>query len=544
MIQPMIIRQRETNLLASLLFVVALVALAACSSSPTQRLDPPPNVIFLLADDQSAGTLSSAGHPVLQTPNLDQLASTGLVFNNAFTVQPICAPSRFAIFTSQYERTNGLGFSSPYEATEAQWDASYPQAFRKAGYYTGFVGKFGVEYYDFRGRTAQKFDYWKGHDGWLSFFVRDNPADTPIQAYAGSQADIATEIMGESIVGFLDAAPTDKPFQLSVSFSAPHGSMTSSMYLDADTTHCQTSQCRKMGVPANRNPRLRDHPVYDSLYRDKKIQANVDVQANAQAHLPDKLVGHQKRKQWYDYLYDPETNVEHMVRYYQQITGIDRVVGQLLEQLNSRDLLDNTIIIYTSDHGLLTGHYGVGGKGLLYDQSAKVPLIVVDPRMPGGKQTDALALTIDLAPTMLELAGIDPPRPMMGTSLVPLLNNPGAPWRDAVLLESLTTVEDRHMSEALRTQDWKYIRYFRTPQCPYGESDLEFEQRAVAFEQLFDLRVDPTERRNLAQEKAYFTNLQQLRSQLATQSRALSIHSQRTKAEANLPARAAGEGCW
>ena len=503
-----------------------------------------PNIIFLLADDQSAGTLSSAGHPVLQTPNLDRLVSEGTVFENAFTVQPICAPSRFALLTGQYERTNGLGFSSPYRATEQQWQHTYPALMRQSGYHTGFIGKFGVEFYTFRGQTQSKFDFWRAHDGWLSFFIKDNPGNTAIEHYADSKQEIATEIMGESIESFLNSLPEDKPFQLSVSFSAPHGSMTSSMYLDADTSHCETRQCRKMGVSANRNPKLADHPIYGERYRNAGITAVSDLFKDPNYYLPVEVVDHNKRKQWYDYLYDPETNPEHTVRYYQQITGIDRVVGQLWEQLKEKDLLDNTIIIYTSDHGLITGQYGVGGKGLLYDQATKVPLIIVDPREAKGVKSDALVLTVDLAPTMLSMAGISIPDIMQGKNLQALLTEPDGDWRDEILTESLTTVEDKTMSEALRTSKWKYIRYFATPECPYKESDLEFSKRPTVFEQLFDLEADPGERSNLVAIDEYSDTLQDMRERISRRSRELTDESVRYKNRIDLASREVGKGCW
>ena len=232
---------------------------------------------------------------------------------------------------------------------------SYPALLRQAGYHTGFIGKFGVEFYTFRGHTQRKFDFRRGHDGWLSFFTRDNPGNTAIESYADAKKKITTEVMGESIENFLETLPEDKPFQLSVSFSAPHGSMTSSMYLDADTSHCTTRQCKKMGVAANHNPRLAGHPIYDERYRDAGITAAPDLSKDPYHYLPPEVVDHDKRKQWYDYLYDPETNPEHTIRYYQQVTGIDRVVGQLWKQLKEKDLLDNTIIIYSSNHGLITG---------------------------------------------------------------------------------------------------------------------------------------------------------------------------------------------
>ena len=527
-----------------------LVLFCACDANkPIQMTengesDQRPNIIFLLADDQRAGTTSAENHPHIVTPNLDSLSQDGVVFSNAFSVQPICAPSRFAILSGQYERTNGLGFNSPYRVTEAQWESTYPALLRKAGYYTGFIGKFGVEFYTFRGRTQDKFDYWRGHDGWLSFFPADNPESTSITAYADAKHEISTEIMGEYIGEFLDNLPQDKPFNLSVSFSAPHGSVTSSMYLDADTSDCTTVQCEKMGTPANQNPRIAGHPIYGDLYRDRKISVPDDLGKNPYHYLPREVIGHQKRKQWYSYLYDKETNPEHSIRYFQLITGIDKVVGQLLQKLQEKDLRSNTIIIYSSDHGLLTGEYGVGGKSLLYDLSARVPLIVAGPGSLEHIDTDALVTNVDIAPTILSYAGVDVPVTMQGKDLREVIVNPKAEWRSEIFIESLTTIEDQAMSEALRTKEWKYIRYFADKKCPYTESDLDFGAQTPAFEQLFDLKQDPGERTNLVNHASAADVLAEMRQRTSRYSTQLTEQSRAYKNSIELAARTAGEGCW
>lgn len=533
----------------SALVPLVLFCCWSCSEEPqldsTVHLpDKRPNIIFLLADDQRAGTTSAANHPDIRTPNLDRLAADGVVFSNAYSVQPICAPSRFAIFSGQYERTNGLGFSSPYQVTEPQWQTTYPALLRDAGYHTGFIGKFGVEFYTFRGRGNEKFDFWRAHDGWLSFFPGDNPESTSIEAYADATQKISTEIMGEYITEFLGNLPDDKPFNLSVSFSAPHGSVTSSMFLDADTSECQTSQCKKMGIPANQNPRISQHPIYGGLYRDRDISPPADLQLPPYRYLPEHVIGHQKRKQWYDYLYDPETNPEHTIRYLQLITGIDHVVGQLLATLETKDLLENTVIFYSSDHGLLTGEYGVGGKGLLYDLSAKVPLIVAGPGTDKGSTNDALIANIDFAPTILSYAGIEAPATMQGQDFRELTGGGGDGWRSELLLESLTTVEDQSMSEALRAGNRKYIRYFATPRCPYTEDDLDFANRTAVFEQLFDLEADPGERNNLAGDTAFVAALNDMRARAANLSAELTQTSRAYKSGLDMSFRDPGAGCW
>ncbi|MCB1124079.1 MAG: sulfatase-like hydrolase/transferase, partial [Verrucomicrobiae bacterium] len=121
-----------------------------------------PNIIFLLTDDQRDNTFGAMGHPFVQTPNVDRLLGESVRFTNTYIAEPVCSPSRVAIFTGMHERVHGVGFTSSYQLTEEQWERSYPALLRKAGYYTGFIGKIGIEYYTFRGNAAEKFDYWWG----------------------------------------------------------------------------------------------------------------------------------------------------------------------------------------------------------------------------------------------------------------------------------------------------------------------------------------------------------------------------------------------
>ena len=217
-----------------------------------------PNIIFLLADDLRADSLGVNGHPLVKTPNIDKLAKGGVNFSNAFIATPVCAPSRISIFLGLPERVHGVGFSSSYKVTEDQWKKSYPALLKENNYHTGFVGKFGVEYYSLGRRIGQKFDYWWGHKGWTRFLPKTtrHPSATP---YHRAKKDIITPIMGEAVEEFLAQTPNNKPFCLSVSFNVPHGSQTTSMHDKA------------MKKPANENPALKGHPIYGDLYRDMDI---------------------------------------------------------------------------------------------------------------------------------------------------------------------------------------------------------------------------------------------------------------------------------
>ena len=502
-----------------------------------------PNIIFLLADDQRADSLSSAGHPFSQTPHIDQLARDGVSFRNAFTVQPICAPSRFAFLSGQYERVSGLGFNSPYKVSQPQWQQTYPALLREAGYYTGFIGKFGVQFYSLDGGAAAQFDYWRAHDGWLPFWLKDMPDNPATDIYKNAEHDITTEIMGEYIEEFLDTRPDDAPFNLSVSFSAPHNSIVSTMYPEGADPDCDSYACKVMAYPANANPRLAGHPVFDRLYRDQDVEAPEDTGRDPYRFIPEGVIDHEARRQWYDYNYYPDLEPEHLIRYHQTVTGIDRVVGELVAQLEKLGIADNTIIIYSSDHGLLNGEYGTGGKALLYDLVTRIPLIIHDPRASGQdfeNEVSDLVLNIDVPATMLSYAGIAPPASMQGRDL-----NSQESRREEVLLESLTVAEGNPFIEALRTRDWKYVRFLPKDGCPYTEDQLDFSGRAPIFEQLFDLKADPEERINLVGVEEHADVLAAFRERTQVRSSELTNEGRAFKKAAPVELRAEEDiYCW
>jgi len=442
-----------------------------------------PNIIFLLTDDQRDNTFGIMGHKWVKTPNIDTLIKSGVRFSNAYIAEPTCCPSRVSLFTGTHERVNGVGFTSSYKLNEAQWSRSYPALLKRGGYYTGFLGKFGVEYYTFRGRAAKKFDFWRAHDGWAKFFPKKA---ANCKAYHDSGEDIITPVMGESITRFLDKAPSGKPFCLSVSFSIPHGSQTGSMH--------------RWRAPASDNPKLKDHPIYGKLYRDLDVKIPAETATDPYKHIPKAVMDQDKgRNKCYSYNYDRKICLEHHIRYYQQITGLDKIIGDMVATLKRKGLDKNTVIIFGSDHGLLMGEYGMGGKGLLYDLASKFPCFVYDPRLGEGKRgrnVNELVSSLDITSTILDLAGVNQPAEMEGRSLVPLVTGEKVKWRDVLFLENLYTGRDTPISEGIRKGKWKYIRMYDSVR-KYSEKHTNFEGRKPDFEQLFDLEKDPEEKHNL-----------------------------------------------
>lgn len=475
-----------------LFFIVILLLI----NSRTFAQDKRPNIIFLLTDDQRALSLGGTGHPWVKTPNIDYLIESGINFKNAYIAEPTCAPSRTAIFTGMHERINGVGFSSSYNLTEAQWEESYPALIKKSGYYTGFIGKFGVEFYTFKGKANEKFDYWWGHDGWTKFFPKDFETHNT-KPYHKAEKEIITPIMGEAIEDFLEKAPKEKPFCLSVSFNIPHGSQTTSMFTENE-------KAVAMMLPANENPKLFGHPIYDSLYRNIEIKIPNETGANPYQYIPLEILDQMKGRanRTYPYAYNPISVGEWHVRYYQQITGLDKVIGDLIQNLKHKGLFDNTVIIFASDHGLLMGEYGMGGKALLYDLVTKIPCFVYDPflqKSQRGKTIEELVSSLDITTTILDYAGIEPAVNMEGKSLKPLIyraDGENVNWRQEIFLENLFTMRDNPFCEGIRRGKWKYIRMFKGVDN-YREKDIDFSARAPDFEQLFDLKEDPSERNNL-----------------------------------------------
>ncbi|HUT95083.1 MAG TPA: sulfatase-like hydrolase/transferase [Thermoguttaceae bacterium] len=484
-----------------------------------------PNIIFLLTDDQRDNSFGAMGHPFVKTPNVDRLLEQSVRFSNTYIAEPTCSPSRAALFTGMHERVNGIGFTSSYQLTQSQWERTYPALVRKAGYHTGFIGKFGVEYYTFKGQAARQFDFWGAHDGWTRFFPKDSkgPSCTP---YHEAKGDVITFIMGERIAEFFESLPNDKPFCLSVSFNVPHGSQTTSMYPDYP-------DWRRMTRPANENPKLKGSPFYDTLYRDVEIRIPGETATDPYRFIPKFIMDQDKgrRTQTYPYDYTRLTCLEHHIRYYQTITGLDHVIGRLLADLEHRHLAESTVIIFASDHGLLMGEYGMGGKALLYDLASKIPCFVYDPHLPAdrrGRQLEELASSLDVTKTILDYAGVAAPDFMAGESLRPLVEGKDVPWRDELFLENLYTGRDTPFQEGVRFGKWKYIRMY-DGKTGYVESDVDFSNRKPDFEMLFDLEADPGERDNLVESHADSEILATLRGKCAAHSRSLNEQRQSFK---------------
>ena len=455
---------------SALKFLVTLLGLsnplrAANAATPSEP--PRPNIVFILTDDQRWNTLGCMGDPNIQTPNIDGLASKGVLFTNHFVTTSICCCSRASIFTGQYMRRHGIeDFATPF--TDVQWAGTYPALLRKNGYRTGFIGKFGVGNDPAVRAMADKFDYWRGVPGQGGkYFI--NPND-PSRKHETSK-------FGDDVLEFLSQTVAGQPFCLSISFTAPHAR--------DQMPHLEQYQ------PDDRDTRLYANstipePVTDNAAYFNKLPKSVQ-----------RSIGHER---WL-WRFDTPEHYESSVRdYYRLISGIDREVGRIVAELERRGLADNTVVIYTSDNGYFLGDRELSDKFYMYEEGLRDPLIIYDPRQPAvnrGRREEAMTLNIDFAPTILSFAGVALPGRIQGRSLVPLTENrKPANWRTEFFYEHHTFPQLIAPSEGVRTARWSYIRWI-------GEKQ--------PTEELFDLTNDRLESHNLAAERGQAAVLTRMR---------------------------------
>ena len=422
-----------------------------------------PNIIFILTDDQRWDALGVAGNPIVQTPEMNALANAGTYFKNAFSTTPICAASRASILTGLYERTHGYTFQKP-RLKQPYPDIIYPKLLKENGYHVGFFGKLGViidsanQYFD----QSDFYDRGAKPDRRGYFYKKIGKDTVHLTRYTGHQAQ-----------EFIKNAPADKPFCLSLSFSAPHGHDNST-----DQYYWQDKS--------------------DDLYKNINIPEPLLGEDEYFNRLPKEVREGYNRVRWKWRFDNPEKYQQMVKGYYRMITEIDDEIGSLRKLLTDKGLAENTIIIVMGDNGYFLGDRQLADKWLMYDVSIRIPLIIYDPRVKKSSKVDEMVLNIDITKTMMEMAGVVAPKYYQGKSLTPLLvNNKTNLNRDAILLEHLWDNPNIPSSEAIRTERWKYLRY-RLINAP---------------EELYDLRNDPLEKNNLASDINYAKILDKLRKE-------------------------------
>lgn len=408
--------------------------------------DQTPNILFLLTDDQRFDMFGAGGNRIIRTPNMDRLANEGVMFTNNYVTTSICSVSRASFFTGLYARCHGIhGFATPL--SEEQHQLSYPVRLRSAGYRTGFIGKYGVGSAEHIDDAAARFDYFEGWPGQGQYLV-------PGRAHM-------TEHLGNQALDFLDGAPASQPWNLSVSFKAPH-------------------------VQDRVDPYFINDPRLDGMYDGTRLQPFPHMDGAYYDSLPEFLKANtESRMRWQRRFGTPAKWEESVKRYYALIHGVDIQIGRMLAKIEAMGQLDNTVVIFTGDNGFFLGERGWAGKWYMHEDSIRTPMIVRDPRLRAraGTRRSEMSLNIDVCPTILSAAGLDVPESMNGRDLMPLVRGESLAWRNEWFYEHLFEHPRVPQSEGIHTGDWKWF---------------EFLQSDPRYEEMYHLAVDPLETVNLA----------------------------------------------
>lgn len=460
------IRTRREFLTAATGVVVVGSGLLEATSAETSA-ETRPNLVFFLGEGARWDESSLAGNPILKTPHLDRIGREGVEFKNAFCINSLCLPARATILSGLYSHTSGA-----VDNQHSKVPDKFPiitDLIRNAGYEVAFIGKSHVE----GSLTDRYWDYYFGFRGQADYL---NPVI--VEGFKGKFGEprkyneYVDDLLTKKAVTWLNA-PHERPFCLFLWFYAPHAPFDRPLRMVNDFN----------GVPI---PKPDSFDEYLGGYAGKPkgvIEASNKI--GAQFLQRD----------------DPRSLEELVKDHYCGIQSNDEDIGQVLGVLEKKGVLDRTAIVWSSDHGFFLGEHRFYDKRLMYEPSIRIPLMIRYPqRIKAGTSSDKMVLNLDLAPTLLDLAGVTVPENFQGKSLMALAAGRNIPWRQDWLYEYYEYPGNQNIRpcRGVRTERFKYIHYFTEPQ--------EFE--------LYDLQTDPSERHNLHGDPRHAQMAQKLAARL------------------------------
>ena len=441
------------------------LALAPFTGSCDHK-ETPPNIIFLLTDDQRFDAMGYTGNSYISTPSIDRLAEHGIIFRNAYVTTSISCVSRASILTGQYASRHGINdFITDF--SEEALMKTYPLILKnQAGYKIGFIGKYGV---GLEKQPADRYDYW-GCEKVIQPRYENYDSTGKMTHY--------TDIVNSRIEDFLSQYGGEAPFCLSVSFKAPH---------------VEDSDPRQFIY----NER------YSEYYTDLDYPRPESGGDEYWKLFPEKFrFNNEARRRW-QIRFETDTLFRESVRsYYRLIQGVDDVVGNLTRRLDELGIGENTIIIMMGDNGFFLGEHGLAGKWFPYEESVRVPLFIYNPlekEENKGRRIESIALNIDIAPTILKFAGLKKDPGMQGEPLQNTWEEKDPEWRDRFFYEHRFDHPGLPKSEAVIDPGYKYINYYELP-----DSSREF----------YDLSSDPGEIRNLINSDVHSVQIEQYKRML------------------------------
>jgi arylsulfatase A-like enzyme len=457
-------------------FLAALPAIAAatcsCPSVSAQTNRSQTNIIFIFTDDHAPQAMSCYGGYVNTTPHLDRLAREGMLFNNAFVTNSICAPSRAALLTGKYSHLNGqLTNTNVFDSSQT----TFPRILQSAGYQTAIIGKWHLR------SDPAGFDHWDVLPGQGRYF--DPVFKTP--EGKGVEKGYVTDVITDKAIHYLNHRDTARPFCLMVHHKAPHRPW------EPDAEHAARFENMTIAEPAAFNDNYDSRSAAASM-QTMTIEHDLTEKDIGQ-EIPEGLTGQELKKWKYQH---------YMRRYLACVASVDDNIGRLLDYLDKSRLAENTLVVYSSDQGFYLGEHGWFDKRFMYEQSLRMPLLARLPGIiPEGSVSDQMVLNVDFAPTFLELAGLQPPAEMQGSSLVPLFRGHSpAGWRTSMYYHyyEFPAVHCVRRHYGIRTEYDKLIHFYN------GIGEWEY----------YDLRIDPMELNNLYHDPARQERIQQLKAEL------------------------------
>jgi N-acetylglucosamine-6-sulfatase len=451
------------EVLGHVLLLAGTVGSMSCGGTGESTAgDRPPNVVVVLVDDLRWDDIGIAGHPFVETPAIDELAREGTRFRNAFATTPLCSPSRAAILTGQYAHTNGIIDNTARDSASHRLQ-TFAVPLAEAGYQTAFIGKWHMGNDDTRR---------PGWTHWVAMKGQGEAIDPNLNVDGERQqaTGYVTDVLTDHAVSFMQRAQ-GAPFLVFFAHKALHPNVRQRDDGSVDTLASQ----RDAGfVPADR-------------HQGRYAQAAVPRRENAMAG-PDRKPALLRSIDGLPPLSaDTRTPDADVRARLEMLLGVDESVGRMVQALRDMGELDNTVFIFTSDHGYFYGEHGLNEeRRLAYEETARIPLIVRYPAVArANAERTQLVQIIDIAPTIVELTRVADTAPRQGRSLVPLLRGSDPAWRNSILIEYYSDrVFPRILTmgyQAVRTERHKYIHYLELP----------------GMDELYDLQSDPFERNNL-----------------------------------------------
>ena len=461
-----------------LLLVLAVFAPLAGRAADAKR----PNILLFLTDDHRWDAMGCAGHPFLKTPNMDRLAAEGVYFENAFVTTSLCSPSRASILTGQYAHRHGV--VDNYHPVREDL-VFFPQRLQEAGYDTAFIGKWhmGGEHDD----PQRGFDHWLSFKGQGVYFT--NPADAKVKGrYVPQVSRDGYNLNGERIEqkGYITDELTDYALEWlrgrkgDASGGGEDDDAPFFLYVSHKAVHADF-------LPPNRH-------AY--AYEEEPFERPVTwVEAPEQfTGLPVWVRNQRNSRHGVEFAYYSDLDLAtYYRRYCEALLAVDESVGRLLDELEKSGELDSTLVLYLGDNGFLFGEHGLIDKRCAYEESMRIPMLARWPEaLKAGTRVKGMVANIDVAPTLLEVAGVEDPGDVDGQSFLPLMKDEGAvdDWREGLLYEYYweRNYPQTPTTHAIRSTDgFKYIRY-------HGVWDTD---------ELYDLNADPQERNNLIADPAH-----------------------------------------